>query len=221
MPTQAIAAYGVELRLGDGVPGPGVGISGATNATPIVITAAHGIPVGDVDVMQISGVGGNTAANGTWIVQALTTTTLALRGSAGNGAYTTGGSAQRLDTYTVIAEVTNIEDSGMMATLVNVTAHDGNGYESQIPTFLRGNTMRLACNWVPAHPTHDALTGLTYLLTQRVTRHYMIVWPSKTATKPVWSFSAWVTQDRKAAPVAGALTTAAQFEIDGRMVFAA
>src|ERR1043166_8914288 len=152
MPTQAISAYGIQVRLGDGVALTAVSISAATNATPIVITtAAHGIPVGDVSVVTVAGVGGNTGANGTWVAQALTTTTLRLRGSVGNGAYTSGGTAQRTDTFTTIAELTNLEDQGLSTTVIDISAHDGNGYASRIPTFLNGNTMRLSLNLVPAH----------------------------------------------------------------------
>lgn len=73
-------------------------VSGATNATPIVITtsAAHGLIPGMV--VTISGVGGNTAANGTFRVIAVgSTTTFSLGDTtdgtnvAGNGAYTSGG----------------------------------------------------------------------------------------------------------------------------------
>ncbi len=66
-------------------------VSGATNATPIVITTstAHGLTTGDEVV--ISGVVGNTAANGLWKITVLTTTTFELDGSTGNGAYTSGG----------------------------------------------------------------------------------------------------------------------------------
>lgn len=76
--------------------GPSGTITGATNASPIVVTSAnHGLAVGDSVV--ISGVLGNTAANGTWIVSAVTTNTFTLTAvagggaSTGNGAYTSGG----------------------------------------------------------------------------------------------------------------------------------
>ena len=65
-------------------------ITGATNATPIVITSAdHGLTVGAVVV--VSGVLGNTAANGTFVISAVTTNTFTLQSSVGNGAYTSGG----------------------------------------------------------------------------------------------------------------------------------
>lgn len=65
-------------------------ITGATNASPIVITSAsHGLTTGDR--VTITGVGGNTAANGTWIITRLDANTFSLNGSTGNGSYTSGG----------------------------------------------------------------------------------------------------------------------------------
>lgn len=66
-------------------------VTGASNATPIVLTfsAAHG--VFSTETITCSGVGGNTNANGTFRVTVLTSTTLRLRGTSGNGAWTSGG----------------------------------------------------------------------------------------------------------------------------------
>jgi hypothetical protein len=65
-------------------------ITGATNASPIVVTiAAHGYQTGDQ--VQILNVNGNTAANGNWLITVLTANTFSLTASVGNGAYTSGG----------------------------------------------------------------------------------------------------------------------------------
>ncbi len=67
-----------------------VAINGATNASPIVVTAAaHGLETGDR--VTIASVGGNTAANGSFTVTVLSSSTFSLDGSVGNGAYTSGG----------------------------------------------------------------------------------------------------------------------------------
>jgi len=67
-------------------------VSNATNATPIVITAvAHSFLTGDK--VFISGVGGNTAANGTFTITKIGADTFSLDGSVGNGAFTTNGMA--------------------------------------------------------------------------------------------------------------------------------
>lgn len=66
-------------------------VTGATNATPIVVTAVgHGRATGEV--VQVAGVLGNTAANGTWTITVTGANTFSLTGSVGNGAYTSGGS---------------------------------------------------------------------------------------------------------------------------------
>ena len=65
-------------------------ITGATQATPIVITsAAHGLTTGAR--VTITGVEGNTAANGTFTITKLTADTFSLDGTTGNAAYTEGG----------------------------------------------------------------------------------------------------------------------------------
>lgn len=71
-------------------------ISGASNATPIVITetAPHGLITGSM--VLVAGVGGNTAANGTFRINVLSATTYELVGSVGNGAYTAGGTSTSL-----------------------------------------------------------------------------------------------------------------------------
>jgi len=68
-------------------------ITDATNASPIVVTvdAAHDLTTGDT--VTVRGVLGNPAANDTWVVTVTSSTTFSLQGSTGNGAYTSGGTA--------------------------------------------------------------------------------------------------------------------------------
>jgi len=67
----------------------GQAITGATAATPIVITAnSHGLSNGDQ--VYISGVNG-VNANGTWTVANKATNTFELSGSVGSGSYVNGG----------------------------------------------------------------------------------------------------------------------------------
>jgi hypothetical protein len=70
-------------------------ITGATNASPIVVTsAAHGYSTGDF-VMQDSVVG-NTAAIGLFRITVIDANTYSLNGSTGNGAYTSGGNSRNV-----------------------------------------------------------------------------------------------------------------------------
>ncbi len=70
---------------------PSFDVSGATNASPIVITTATNHGVANDEWVVIEGVVGNTAANGFFKAASITDTTLALVGSTGNGAYVSGG----------------------------------------------------------------------------------------------------------------------------------
>ena len=67
-------------------------ITGATNATPIVITsAAHGLTTGDTVV--ISGVEGNLAANGVHVVTVIGANSFSLDDSVGDGDYAADSNA--------------------------------------------------------------------------------------------------------------------------------
>lgn len=77
-------------------------VTNATNATPIVITtgAAHGLSTDQL--VTISAVGGNTAANGTFRITVTGASTFSLQtftgtNVAGSGAYTSGGVWVRAD----------------------------------------------------------------------------------------------------------------------------
>lgn len=63
-------------------------VTGATNASPIVITtsAAHGYTTGDTVFTRY--IQGNTAANGTFSITVISPTTFSLNASVGNGAFT-------------------------------------------------------------------------------------------------------------------------------------
>jgi hypothetical protein len=65
-------------------------ITGATNASPIVVTeSSHGRTTGNI--VTIHDVVGNTSANGTWKITRVDADTYSLDGSTGNDAYTSGG----------------------------------------------------------------------------------------------------------------------------------
>jgi hypothetical protein len=69
-------------------------ITAASNTTPIVVTAANTFANGDV--IFISGATGNTAANGVWVLAGVSGTGYTLVGSAGNGAWVSGGTGSRV-----------------------------------------------------------------------------------------------------------------------------
>ncbi len=74
-------------------------VTGATNASPIVVTSAsHGLSTGDR--VTVAGVGGNAAANGTFTVTKASDDTFSLDGTSGGGGYTAGGGWNVTGLYT-------------------------------------------------------------------------------------------------------------------------
>jgi len=101
-------------------------VTAATNATPIVVTTgtAHGLQTGDK--VTISGVLGNTSANGSFSATVTSTTTFSLDGSSGNGAYTSGGATHLTGLY-----------------LLSLPANPGDGY-------IAGFSYRALISWAVA-----------------------------------------------------------------------
>lgn len=76
-------------------------VTGATNASPVVITSAnHGVSTGQA--VTVASVGGNLAANGNFLASAIDANTFSLQGSTGNGAYTSGGTWKTTGLYKVV-----------------------------------------------------------------------------------------------------------------------
>lgn len=94
--TATIKAALLDLTVNDTAVGA---ITGATNATPIVITqTSHGYATGDQVI--IFGIVGNTAANNIWQITVVNANSYSLQSiidgttnSVGNGAYSSGGRA--------------------------------------------------------------------------------------------------------------------------------
>src|ERR1035437_2165260 len=66
-------------------------ISNATHASPIVGTTVSDHGISNAATVTISGVLGNTAANGTFVITLVDATSFSLNGSTGNADYTSGG----------------------------------------------------------------------------------------------------------------------------------
>lgn len=82
------------------VPTAALTVAGATREIPIVLNVvSHGLK--DSTAVRVSSVGGNTGANGLWLTQLIDVDRFALRGSLGNGVYTSGGQVVGdVDTFT-------------------------------------------------------------------------------------------------------------------------
>lgn len=78
----------------NGKPPTSLLVTGATNASPIVLTVPQGVCVADGSPLTVAGVAGNTAANAAWdSITVVDSTHVSLDGSVGNGDYVSGGTA--------------------------------------------------------------------------------------------------------------------------------
>lgn len=142
--TMTFASVLLDLNIADvGVKA----ITGATNATPIVITAtAHGFSNGDL--VYIDAVGGNLAANGVWKIATVAANTFELQrpdgiNAAGSAVYTSGGYAVCLGP-SASGDNWDDFDACLVGALVNLTS----------PTATSGVADA-------ADPTHTGVSGAT------------------------------------------------------------
>jgi hypothetical protein len=99
------------------------GVTSATNATPIVVTATgHGLVNGDV--VYTTGFQGNIAANGVFAVSGVAGAAFTLTGSVGNGVYTAGtGTFASRGNGTGTTQLTRV--GGIYTNTVQITAYNG------------------------------------------------------------------------------------------------
>ena len=125
-------------------------ITGATNATPIVITAtSHGFT--NADLVLIGGVGGNLAANGIWKIANQATNTFELTDPilatnvVGSAAYTSGGYAINLGPSTSGDNIDDFSNTrvGTDQSLASQTETQGVANAAGITyTAVSGNTIK-------------------------------------------------------------------------------
>ncbi|MEZ5356547.1 MAG: hypothetical protein R2762_28260 [Bryobacteraceae bacterium] len=138
-------AHGQTLRLRTGGTGSTRHITQATQSTPIVITTLEPHGFADGDPIHVQFVRGNTAANGHWFADSLTSTTVALYSdqalsapSAGNGTFIEGsGTAGKTAPYSLRPHPHRLlwaNDSG----LARITDPDGAGPQVA-PVVMTGN----------------------------------------------------------------------------------
>ena len=111
-----------------------------------------------------------------------------------------------------------MQDAGTRTDIIDVSAHDGSGYSSEIATLKRTNTMRLSINLAPDHPSHDENTGLLSLYNSKAYRDWLLVLPPYPGTgrKAVGHLLGLVSYYTMPLPVAGAVTAELELAFDGK-----
>lgn len=116
----------------------------------------------------------------------------------------------------IIPELRNATDIGMTFAMADVSAHDGIGWASSIPTLKRGKPITLEINYVPGIAAHIALFTAAQT---RASTAFTVTLP--TTGNPTWTFNAFVGDiGIPAIPVDGALPLRVILTPDGVMAFA-
>lgn len=111
----------------------------------------------------------------------------------------------------IVPEVINIDGVGSRADLLDVSAHDGGGYSSNIPTIKRNNPITVTMNYVPGNANQALLK--TQYDNGTSTAYSVVVAGSPTVT---WAFNAYCSQwQLNPLPVNGVPQIVAVFNPDG------
>lgn len=125
-------------------------ISGASNTMPIQITTSAANEYVTGQAVQIGGVGGNTNANGTWIITVKTSTTFLLNGSSGNASYTFGGTVFTTTVTTVAPHGLVSSQQVMLAGVDGTTNANGRWRITVVApsiTVVAPNQFSIASQW--------------------------------------------------------------------------
>lgn len=90
---------------------------------------------------------------------------------------------------TTLPELINIDGLGSRTDLVDVSAHDGSGYSSEIATIKRNNPITATFNYVPGNAAQN---GLKAQYDGGTSAAYSVTLPGTPSA--VWSFNAVVSQ---------------------------
>ena len=116
------------------------------------------------------------------------------------------------ESFTTVAEVTDIKPPKISAKMEDATSHDSSGWEESIPTLLSGGEIEVKVNWLPTDSTQNETTGLMYALTNRARKNWQVVLPS---TAKTFAFAAFVQDFEGDTPLDGKLGATFTLKVTG------
>lgn len=123
------------------------------------------------------------------------------------------GDGASSESFTTIAEVTDIGGPELALEISEVTSHSStNGWKEKIGALLDGGQVSFSINYIPTNVTHNNTAGLIKDMTARTLRNFTLTFPDTT----VWSFSALVVGFSPTEPIDNALTADVTLEISGQ-----
>jgi len=130
-----------------------------------------------------------------------------------------GDGATPTETFTTIAEVTDLGGPSLTLETIDVTSHSStNGWREFIGGLLDGGEVSFTINYLPANATHDASTGVIADMKNRVVRNFTLVFPDSGTT--TWTFSALVTGFEPGEPIDSQLTADVTLKVSGEPTLA-
>ena len=115
------------------------------------------------------------------------------------------------------ANVKNLGGPSLSVDTEDVTTHDqATAFEELVATIIRSGEVPMDLVFDPADATHDASTGLTYRLEDKIYSFFKMIFPDDTE----WEFSGYVIGFEPQAPVDGALTAAVKLKITSQPTLA-
>jgi len=123
------------------------------------------------------------------------------------------------ETFTTIAEVTDISGPSLSADTIDVTSHDSpGGYREFIQGLKDAGEVTFTINFIPTEATHDASTGLLKDYNDGTLRNFQLVFPDPGNT--TWSFAAVVTGFEPSEPTDDKLSADVTLKISGQPTLA-
>ena len=123
------------------------------------------------------------------------------------------GDGASSETFTTIAEVTDIGGPELALEISEVTSHSStNGWKEKIGALLDGGQVSFSINYIPTNSTHNNTNGLIADMVARTLRNFTLTFPQAT----VWSFSALVVGFSPTEPIDNGLTADVTLEISGQ-----
>lgn len=111
-----------------------------------------------------------------------------------------GDGGSPTETFTTIAEVTEISGPSLEQEPLDVTSHESSGgFREFVGGLIDGGEVTLSLNYIPTDATQNATTGLIADLKNMVVRNFQLVFPDVGST--TWSFPALVMSFEPTEPV--------------------
>lgn len=88
------------------------------------------------------------------------------------------GDGNSPEAFTAIAELNDIGAISAARDWIDMTNHDSpDGYEEGFGGIKRSPMVTVPCNWIPAHPSQDGLTGMASLFDSGRTVNFQVLLP--------------------------------------------